>query len=125
MRFLLDTHVFIWAMEGSKKLSADIMIKISDPKNEIFISVATIWEIVLKRQAKKMKLAFNPVASIEKTGLKVIPIQIPHVLGIGELPLYHKDPFDRILIAQAIVENLTLVTSDEKIWKYKTSLIRA
>lgn len=124
MRFLLDTHVFIWWMEKSKKLSKDIYEDINNPDNIIFISVVAIWEIIIKSRAKKIKIKFNLESSVEKVGFKAIPIQLSHVLEVEKLPLHHKDPFDRILISQANVENLTLITSDQKIWKYILPLIK-
>lgn len=125
MKYLLDTHVFIWAMEDNKRLQQEIKDTISSSKNKVFVSVSTIWEITIKKSLKKLKTPFDIEASIEKTGLQVIPIQITHALKIEKLPLHHKDPFDRILIAQAKVENLTLITADQKIWQYKLSLIKA
>lgn len=117
--FILDTHVFIWAMEGNKRLPADIKNKISDPKNIVFISVATIWEIVIKRKLGKMKIKFDLESSAKTAGVGIIPIQTAHVLYTEKLPFYHKDPFDRIIIAQSNVENLILITHDEDILKYK------
>lgn len=125
MKYLLDTHVFIWAMEGSKRLKKDIKNEISNSKNKIFVSVVTIWEISIKRSLKKLKTPFDIEASIKKTDLQIIPIQITHALAVEKLPLHHKDPFDRILISQAKVENLTLITSDQKIWKYNLKLLKA
>jgi len=122
--FLLDTHVFIWCMEENKRLSEDIKKKIADPENKNFISVATVWEIIIKKTTKQIKFHFDLENSIKKTGFEVIPIQISHVLNVSELPLYHKDPFDRILISQAQVENLVFITSDEKIWKYNVAILR-
>ncbi len=125
MKYLLDTHVFIWAMEGSKRLKKDIKNEISNSKNKIFVSVVTIWEISIKRSLKKLKTPFDIEAAIKKTDLQIIPIQITHALAVEKLPLHHKDPFDRILISQARVENLTLITSDQKIWKYNLKLLKA
>lgn len=123
-RFLLDTHVFIWAMEEDKYLSQGIRDKLIDPGNKIFVSTATVWEIVIKRSLKKLKANFDIASSIEEAGLDLLSIELPHVLGVGTLPLYHKDPFDRLLISQTKVENLTLMTADEKIWEYDLSLVK-
>lgn len=122
--FLLDTHIFIWAMEKNKRLPKDIKEKIEDPQNKIYISVATMWEIVIKKMAKKLKFNFDLKHSVEDAGMDLLPIQLNHVLAILQLPLYHNDPFDRLLTAQAKSQNLTLITSDEKIWKYSASLIK-
>lgn len=112
-------------MEENKKLPSDIKSIIDNPLNNIFVSVITPWEIVIKIKAKKLKVPKNFAGFIMNGIFKVMPIEISHVLGVGELPLHHKDPFDRILISQAKVENLTLITSDEKIRKYNIPLIKA
>lgn len=124
--FLIDTEVFIWGMEVGKKLSPQIRSILEDPTQNIFISVVSVWEIVIKKAKGRLKTPENIEQSIQETGFKVIPIEISHVLGIEKLPIQpdHKDPFDRILISQAKVENLTLVTSDPKIWKYNIDILK-
>lgn len=121
--YLLDTHIFIWGMEESIRLSKDIKLKISDPSNKVFISVATVWEIIIKRAKKGLNVPKDIVGGIKASGFQLLSIEVAHVLEVEKLPLYHKDPFDRILIAQAKVENLTLITSDQKFQKYKLALV--
>lgn len=125
MHYLLDTQAFIWWMEENKKLPADVKSIIDDPLNNIFVSVVTPWEILIKIKAKKLKVPKNFAEFIMNGIFKVMPIQITHVLGIGVLPLHHKDPFDRILVSQAKIENLILITSDEKILKYDVTTLKA
>lgn len=125
MKYLLDTHVFIWWMEENKKLPAEIKSIIDDSFNNIFISVITPWEIVIKIKTKKLKVPKNYASYVINGIFKLLPIEISHVLGVERLPLFHKDPFDRMLIAQAKVEDLTLITSDQKFKKYDLSLISA
>ena len=120
--FLLDTHVFIWAMEDNKLLPQGTKNKIADPNNKIFVSVASIWEIVIKRNLKKIKVNFDIESSIGKAGIEILAIEASHALETGKLPPHHKDPFDRMLVAQAIVEKLTIITTDEKIKKYDVSV---
>lgn len=122
MRYLIDTQVFIWWMEENKSLHANIKSIIDDSLNSIFISVATPWEIIIKIKARKLKVPKNFTEFMMSGIFTVLPIQLNHVLEVEKLPNIHKDPFDRILIAQAKVEGLTLITSDEKIWEYKQSL---
>ncbi len=122
MRYLLDTHVFIWWMEKNKRLPDKLMNLINDPQNEVYLSVVNVWEIVIKNAKGKLKSPKDIKGGIQKSSFVLLPIDINHVLEVEKLPDIHKDPFDRILIAQAKVENLTLITSDEKIWKYKQSL---
>lgn len=124
-KFLLDTHIFIWWMEKNKKLSKEIFAVINSPSNELFVSVASIWELIIKKMKKKLKLSQNIEDGIKRSNFKVLPVELPHVLGVEKLLGIHKDPFDRILISQAKVENLVLVTSDEKIWKYNTKVLKA
>lgn len=112
-------------MEGNKKLRNDIKKKIADPKNKVFVSVVTIWEIVIKKSSGKIKLSFDLEASIKKAGFEIIPILSAHALGIERLPLHHQDPFDRMLISQSQEENLTLISSDHQIWQYGGSILRA
>ncbi len=124
MRYLLDTHIFIWWME-EKRLSKTLMDLLGDPRNKIYLSVAAIWEIVIKHSKGKLKISKDIEKGVKNSGFIVLPIETLHVLETGKFPNYHNDPFDRILIAQAKVENLTLITSDKKIWKYKLSFLKA
>jgi PIN domain nuclease of toxin-antitoxin system len=121
--FLLDTHIFVWAMESNKLLPESIKNKIANPNNKVFVSVASIWEIIIKRNLKKIKVDFDIETSIEKAGIEIIPIETSHALEIEKLPHHHKDPFDRMLVAQAIAENLIIITEDEKIKKYDVSTL--
>jgi len=123
--FLIDTQIFIWWMEKSKRLSEKSFDLLNDPQNKIFLSVASVWEIVIKKGRRKLEVPKDVRGGIEKSGFIPLPIEVFHVLGVEKLPHYHKDPFDRILISQAKVEDFTLITSDEKIWKYDLSLLKA
>lgn len=125
MSYLLDTQIFIWWMEENKRLPAKIKAIIDNPANSIFLSVVIPWEIVIKLKNNKLKVPKNFVEFVTNGVFEILPIQMSHVLEVGKLQLHHKDPFDRILISQAKVEGLTLITSDEKIWKYKIPLIKA
>lgn len=125
MNYLIDTNIFIWWMEKSQRLSQNLYTLISDPKNKIFLSVASVWEIVIKRGKDKLKIPKDVEGDIRISKFNLLSINIKHVLGVGKLSLHHKDPFDRILISQAKAENLTLITSDQKIWKYSLKLLKA
>jgi len=125
MRYLIDTQVFIWLMEDSKKVSPGIRTLLQDPSINVFISIASIWEIVIKQAKGRLKTPKDIERTIHAVGFNVLPIEVSHVLGLKRLPDHHKDPFDRILIAQAKIEDLTLITSDQKIWKYKLKLVKA
>ena len=125
MRYLLDTNIFLWCLNGDKKLKDKIREAIKDSKNQIFVSIASAWEISIKHRAGKLPLKTTLKKCFENSPFEILNINLSHVLPMEKLPLLHKDPFDRILISQAKVENLTLITSDEKIWKYDLSLLKA
>jgi PIN domain nuclease of toxin-antitoxin system len=122
MRFLLDTHAFIWWDGKPQKLSPRVLAICQDPENELLLSVASIWEIQIKSQFGKIRLRL-PLSELikaqqEANGVSILSIDAPHVYALDELPPLHKDPFDRILVAQAKVENLRLISNDESIKKY-------
>lgn len=125
MRYLIDTHIFILWMEKNKRLSKNIFNLLNNPQNQIFLSVVSVWEIIIKKEKKKLKTPKDVEGGIKASGFIAVKIDLRHVLEVEELPMYHKDPFDRILISQARVENLTLITADKKIWKYDLSLLKA
>jgi|SRR3989344_921586 len=121
---LLDTQVFLWWMGKSKKLSKDVASIIRNSRTNVYVSVGSIWEMVIKAAKGKLKIPKNIKGGIERSGFAILPIELSHVLEIAILPLFHKDPFDRLLIAQSRSERLTLVTSDRKMWKYKLSILK-
>ena len=125
MNFLLDTHVFIWLDIAPKQLSVPVMQAIQDPVNNIYLSFVSIWEMQIKMQIGKLKLNAGlrtTVESQEKTNRLIrLPIKFEHILELDNLALHHRDPFDRLLIAQAQAESLTLITNDANIQKYPVS----
>jgi PIN domain nuclease of toxin-antitoxin system len=129
MRLLLDTHVFLWAVASPQKLSVAAREAITDRANQIYVSVALAWEIVIKFQAGKLKLPTSPVSyvpsRIATLGFTTLPITQDHVLAVASLPAKHADPFDRIMIAQAQIESLTFVTRDATLLTYPVSTIKA
>ena len=126
MNLLLDTHVFLWAIDNHPTLSEKARKAIVDGNNIVFVSAATAWEIAIKRGIGKLKAPKGDyLQELELHRFTPLDITTEHALAVEELPLHHKDPFDRILIVQAQVEKLTLVTRDEKIKTYAVSLIEA
>src|SRR3989344_4885611 len=99
MRYLIDTQIFIWWMEKNKRLSKDMFDLLNNPQNQIFLSVVSIWEIIIKKAKKKLKTPKDVEGGIKASGFIPINIEMSHVLGIESLSIYHKDPFDRILIS--------------------------
>ena len=123
MKLLLDTHILIWWLSQDRRLSQLETDIIADPDNLIFISAATAWEIVVKKMIGKLEAPDNlPVALAENNFLE-LPITIDHSQKLYQLPLHHNDPFDRIMIAQAISEDLTFMTRDAKIALYEIRTI--
>jgi PIN domain nuclease of toxin-antitoxin system len=116
MKLLFDTHAFIWWDSEPSKLSERVLALCHDPANELLFSVASAWEMQIKAQLGKLKLSL-PLAKIVATQHQanrviVLAITLPHVTALDSLPTHHKDPFDRLLASQAIVEGATLLSSD-------------
>jgi PIN domain nuclease of toxin-antitoxin system len=122
MDLLLDTHTFIWFFNGDDQLSFKAKKLIEDPKATKFVSIASIWEVAIKITLKKLDFdgKTSEVADlIDKNGFEILPISVEHVVVYEELELTHRDPFDRILVAQAMVEKMIIITKDENIQKYR------
>jgi PIN domain nuclease of toxin-antitoxin system len=127
MRLLLDTHVFIWWADQQDSLSATALSALKDEANELLLSVASVWEMQIKLQLGKLRLSM-PLkelveSQIETNHLKVLPVELAHVLVLDALPFHHKDPFDRMLIAQSIQEDVTLVSADPEFPAYSVKLL--
>jgi PIN domain nuclease of toxin-antitoxin system len=125
MNLLLDTHTLIWALENNPTLSKNARCAITNGENLVFISAASLWEISIKKAMGKLKTPDNLQEEIELHRFSQLNINFDHAQLAGELPNIHKDPFDRMLIAQAMIEKLTLVTRDEVIPQYSVKLIKA
>jgi PIN domain nuclease of toxin-antitoxin system len=127
MRLLLDTHVFLWWNEANPQISRRVYDLLADPHNRLFLSIVSVWEIVLKAYTRKLKLP-SPVAvyippRLSHYGIEALPLTLAHVLAAEDLPAHHRDPFDRMLVAQARVESVPVVTHDPQIRKYKIETI--
>ncbi len=121
MRLLLDTHALIWHREGSAQLSATARAMIADPDNQVIISIATLWEMSIKRSLGKLKTVKSPSEILDiyrAGGAELLSIAPEHIAAVESLPWHHRDPFDRMLIAQAKVEKLILITRDEAFGHY-------
>lgn len=127
MNLLLDSHTFIWMHNEPSKLSTRAAMEIVVLSNSLFLSIASIWEIQIKIQIGKFNFKDSLADVIAKqqksNGLQILPITLSHILELDNLPFHHKDPFDRLLIAQANVENMTLVGSDPKFAAYSVNLL--
>lgn len=127
MNLLLDTHIFIWWEIALKNLSAQRVRMLKDSQNTLFLSLASIWEIQIKIQIGKFTFP-KPLSEIIEgqqiiNNLQILPITAEHIYELENLPFHHKDPFDRLLIAQAITENLTIVTDDAHFSAYSAKIL--
>ena len=128
MKLLLDTHIFIWWVDQPEKLSPAALSALKDEANELLLSVASVWEMQIQIQLGKLKLSL-PLKELinnqlETNDLTVSPVALTHVLALDSLPFHHKDPFDRLLIAQSVEEELTIVTTDSQFSAYSVKLLQ-
>lgn len=116
MKVLLDTHVFIWLDSAPERLSAKALAVCQDQDNELYLSMVSVWEMQIKQQLGKLnlKLPLNRLIEEQRAnnGLQILPIETDHIYALNELPLLHKDPFDRLILVQAKLENLSLASAD-------------
>ena len=127
MRLLLDTHAFLWFLANDRSLSSSALQAIANPQNDVFVSTVSAWEIAIKASSGKLTLT-RPFASIfphqlAQNNLDLLPIETAHLAGLFTLPSIHRDPFDRLLVAQAIVEGMTLVTADAHLASYPVPVL--
>ncbi len=124
MRFLLDTHILLWFLENNPNLSEPIRGVITNPENLVFVSVISAWEISIKQSLGKLIAPNNLEEALRFSNFEVLDMTLAHGLRVADLPMHHKDPFDRMLISQALVEGLTLISVDEKFKLYDVLLFR-
>lgn len=122
---LLDTHVFIWWDSRNAALGSAAATAITDPENRIFVSSASVWEIAIKLRLGRLTFTGSPSAAIGSNGFTSLPILPEQAEASAGLPDIHQDPFDRILIAQALVRRFVLVTADQKIKQYAVPILWA
>ncbi|MGB7266587.1 MAG: type II toxin-antitoxin system VapC family toxin [Terracidiphilus sp.] len=123
MRLLLDTHVLLWLMEDSSRLSREGRALIADA-SEVYVSSASIWEIAIKSGMGKIKEEAKVIADkLEATGLKELHVTNKHAIAAGKLPRLHRDPFDRLLVAQAISELMRFLTADKQLTAYSELVV--
>ncbi|HON80173.1 MAG TPA: type II toxin-antitoxin system VapC family toxin [Spirochaetota bacterium] len=125
MNVLLDTHTLLWWLDDNPTLSREAINIISDGKNVVFISAASIWEIRIKESIGKIDIPVNFKEILEKQPFEVLSITSEHTHAVKELPLIHRDPFDRMLIAQGKIEKLAIITRDVIFSEYNINVIKA
>ncbi|WP_192482883.1 MULTISPECIES: type II toxin-antitoxin system VapC family toxin [Cysteiniphilum] len=127
MKYILDTHILLWAASGSKKLSLAAKKIINNTNNQLFFSVASIWEVAIKQGLARDDFQVDARLlrrALIDNGYSELPILSEHVVEVNTLPMIHKDPFDRILIAQSMVEGIILMTADESVCQYNRAMIK-
>jgi PIN domain nuclease of toxin-antitoxin system len=127
MRALLDTHVFLWWIVGDSALSSRVSAIIGDSTNDLFLSAASAWEIAIKARLGRLDLSGAPEVVIPEqmalNAIQSLPVQISHALHVYTLPDHHRDPFDRLLVAQSQLENMPIITADPQIARYAVEVI--
>ncbi len=125
MRLLLDTHALLWAIVEPDRLSDRAREALQDGGNDVFASAVGVWEIEIKRALRKLEAPDDLIGVLTATGFEPLPISLSHATRAGSLPPHHRDPFDRMLIAQAELEVLTIVTRDARFAAYGVPLLEA
>lgn len=127
MNLLLDTHVFLWLNDTPEKLSPTALTACQDENNTLFLSLASAWEIQIKQQLGKLELSESLQTLIstqqQQNGLQLLPIELVHIEALSQLPAVHRDPFDRLLIAQSIQQHMQIVSADQVFTGYPVNLI--
>ena len=122
MRLLIDTQILIWLIIDTQKIPKNIHNFLNNTENEIFVSSVSIWEMAIKISIKKLILPFevkNIIKEIKNMNMNILDISSNHLIKVADLPFHHKDPFDRLIISQAIIENLPVITSDKNFDYYE------
>lgn len=122
---LLDTHVLLWWLAEPSRLAPKTRSLIADRATRVLVSAASAWEIAIKRTLGRLDCPANLEAVLEEQGFEALPISMAHALEVATLPLHHADPFDRILVAQARLEGLALVTADTRLTAYGVAVVEA
>lgn len=120
---LLDSHVVLWWLLDPDRLGQAMIDEIGRAGDRVYVSTASTWEIEIKRHARRLELPTGIASQIDAEGFTHLPIQSHHAEAAAELPMHHRDPFDRMLVAQAQIERLTLVTADARITQYDVAVV--
>lgn len=122
MRLLFDTHVFIWLDTNPSKLSQTALALCENPDNQLFLSMASVWEIQIKVQLQKLHLdvELSEMVTVqqEENGLSILPVELKNIYSLNNLPFHHKDPFDRVILSQALTNNMQLISADSNFSQY-------
>jgi PIN domain nuclease of toxin-antitoxin system len=129
LRILLDTHVWLWLQVTPERLSDESLALLADPANELFLSAASAWEIAVKVGVGKLTLPAPPdeyvPSRLTSSGTSPLPVELRHALHVANLPAHHRDPFDRLLVAQAQLERMPLLSADRQLAAYEVEILSA
>lgn len=123
MRLLIDSHAFLWWSEASSQLGTGARDAIADPANEVLISIAALWEIMIKASLRKLTLPADIETMVVSQRFSVLPVSFDHLRRFGALAQIHKDPFDRMMIAQALTEGMPIATADGRFVPYGVQIV--
>lgn len=123
MKILADTHIYLWMLSSPEKLDDSRRYELESQANEVFFSSISIAELMIKKSINKIEIQFNPVEMAQKMGMEMLSFSGDDAVSLGDLPFHHRDPFDRMLIAQAITKGLAIMTDDSKFLKYQCKII--
>ena len=124
MKLLLDTHIFLWALSEPNRLSQKQVIAMEDPTNTVYVSSISITEIAIKASLGKLELVFDPLDAAERSGFEMLDFSAKDALLLKDLPFHHREPFDRMLITQAISRKLIIATQDSIIDRYDCQILK-
>ncbi len=120
---LIDTHIFLWMLSDPKKLNQKRRYELESPSNEVFLSSISIAELMIKSSLGKIHIAFDPLEMAEKMRVEILNFSGADAMALGEMPFFHKDPFDRMIIAQSTTNRLALMSDDSKFLQYDCKII--
>ena len=123
MKILLDTHIFLWMLTSPERLNDKRRYELETPANEVFLSAMSIAELMIKHTIGKIHVEFDPLEMAKQMRIEILSFSGDHAMLLGKMPLLHKDPFDRMIIAQAIVNRLPLMSDDPKFPAYNCKII--
>jgi PIN domain nuclease of toxin-antitoxin system len=123
LKLLLDTHAVIWFADDAPQISRNAAAAIEDPANDILVSAVVAWELAIKRGVGKLPAANNYVDVMIAAGSRELAVTLEHAQKVEDLPPHHRDPFDRLLVAQAMTEDATVVTNDQRIGRYDVPVL--
>jgi PIN domain nuclease of toxin-antitoxin system len=123
VRLLLDTHAAIWLLEDPARMSERAVDHFADDSNDVLLSAVVVWEIAVKRSMGKLDSPADMVEQLSEVGVRSLPITLAHAVEVEHLPLHHRDPFDRLLVAQARTEKASILSRDEQLRRYDVDVV--